>query len=129
MRKCSLQAFSPFPTVFSKGLFCEQTLSSEEKILVTSIFFFSENAFKTFCVGSSVGSLKPRMANDKILDWSKMKAFADDNKCDSKIEICQWKDRKHLGKGENAGHQHFLFFPTMFSKGYFLRVLSRDCVC
>ena len=23
-----------------------------------------------------------------------------------------------LGKGENAGYQHFLLFPTMFSKGF-----------
>ena len=24
-----------------------------------------------------------------------------------------------VGKGENAGNQHFLLFPTMFSKGLF----------
>ena len=24
-----------------------------------------------------------------------------------------------MGKGENAGFQHFPFFSTMFSKGYF----------
>ena len=28
------------------------------------------------------------LQNDKISDWSKLKAFADDqNKCDSKVEI------------------------------------------
>ena len=32
-------------------------------------------------------------------------------------------------KGENAGYQHFLFFPTMFSKGFLLKVVkSRDCM-
>ena len=38
--------------------------------------------------------------------------------------------RKHCGgKGENAGHQHFLLFPTMFSKAFFSRgVKSWDCV-
>ena len=24
-----------------------------------------------------------------------------------------------VGKGENAGYQHFLLFPTMFSKDFF----------
>ena len=34
-----------------------------------------------------------------------------------------------VGKGENAGYQHFLLFPTMFSKGLVLRgVKSWDCV-
>ena len=34
-----------------------------------------------------------------------------------------------VGKGENAGNQHFLLFPTMFSKGFFLRVVKRlNCV-
>ena len=27
-------------------------------------------------------------------------------------------------KGENAGYQHFLLFPTTFSKGIFLRVVK-----
>ena len=26
-----------------------------------------------------------------------------------------------VGKGENAGYQHFLLFPIMFSKDFFLR--------
>ena len=29
-----------------------------------------------------------------------------------------------LGKGENAGYQHFLLFPKMFSKAFFLRVVK-----
>ena len=33
-----------------------------------------------------------------------------------------------VGKGENAGYQHFLFFPTVFSKGFITRIVkSRDC--
>ena len=39
------------------------------------------------------------------------------------------RPRKHCGNRENAGYQHFLLFPTMFSKGPFHRVVkSRDCV-
>ena len=26
-----------------------------------------------------------------------------------------------MGKGENAGYQHFLLFPIMFSKGFFFK--------
>ena len=29
-----------------------------------------------------------------------------------------------VGKGENANYQHFFPFPTMFSKGFFLRVIN-----
>ena len=32
-----------------------------------------------------------------------------------------------VGRGENAGYEHFLLFPTMFSKAFFLSVVkSRD---
>ena len=70
------------------------------------------------------------LPNDKILDCSKLKAFADD-----KIKVFEMMifvfDRVEniVGKGENAGYQHFLLFPTMFSKGLFVKVVkSRDCV-
>ena len=34
-----------------------------------------------------------------------------------------------VGKGENAGYQHFLLFSQIFSKGLFPRVVkSHDCV-
>ena len=34
-----------------------------------------------------------------------------------------------VGKVENAGYQHFLLFPTIFSKGFsFMVVKTRDCV-
>ena len=121
MRKCWLQAFSPFPTVFSKGLFCEQTLSSEEKILVTSIFSFSENAFKTFRVGSSVGSLKPRMANDKILDWSKMKAFADDKiNVTQKLKFVNGRIGNIWEKEKMLVTSIFFFSQQCFQKATFL---------
>ena len=43
------------------------------------------------------------------------------------MEICSGNGRYILGKGENAGDQHFLLFPDCF---FFLRVVkSRDCVC
>ena len=41
-----------------------------------------------------------------------------------KNQIFFEKVRKHYGKGEKAGEQHFFPFHTMFSKGIFLRSLT-----
>ena len=50
--------------------------------------------------------------NIKILDWSKLKAFAD-NKIDvtKKLKFALGMVENIVGKGENAGYQHFLLFP------------------
>ena len=51
------------------------------------------------------------------------------NKCDSKTEICFGKGRKHCEKRRKCWLPAFFQFPIMFSKGYFLRVVkSRDWV-
>ena len=54
--------------------------------------------------------------NDKILDLSKFHALAND-----KINVNKNSDvlgmvENILGKGENAGYQHFLLFPKCFQK-------------
>ena len=67
-----------------------------------------------------IGRLHP-LTDDKILDQSNLKELADDS--DSKIENCFGKCSNIVGKGENAGFQHFSPFPTMFSKGLSLRVV------
>ena len=70
------------------------------------------------------------LPNDKILDWSKLKAFADKNV----IVTQNWtfalgREENIVGKGENAGYQHFLLFPQCFQKAFFPRaVKSLDCV-
>ena len=70
------------------------------------------------------------LPDDKSLDWSKLKAFADD-----KFKLAQMMnfvfDRVEniVGKGENAGFSALSLFPTMFSKAFFLGVVkSWDCV-
>ena len=70
------------------------------------------------------------LPNDKILEWSKLKAFADGKiNVAQKLKLAAGRVENIVGKGENAGDQHFCPFPSMFSKGYFLRVSqSRDCV-
>ena len=57
------------------------------------------------------------LPNDKILDWSKFKAFADDKKNDIQmIEICIREGENSVRKGENVGFQHFLLFPHVFKR-------------
>ena len=46
------------------------------------------------------------------------------NKCNLKTEILLGMVRKHCGKGENAGYQHFLLFPQCFQKASFSRSLK-----
>ena len=51
------------------------------------------------------------------------------NKCEQKLEICSGKGRKHCGKRGKCWLPAFSPFPTMFSKGFFLRVVkSRNCM-
>ena len=68
--------------------------------------------------------------NNKFLDWSNLKELADDNiNMIINLKFVLGRVENTVGKGENAGYQHFLLFPTMFSKGFYLRVLkSQDCV-
>ena len=63
--------------------------------------------------------IKP-LPNNKILDLSKLKAFADDkiNKT-RKIKFVSVREENIVGKGENAGYQHFLLFPQSFPKASF----------
>ena len=67
---------------------------------------------------------------EKILDVTKLKAFADEKFNVAKIIISLFdRVENTVGKGENGGCQQFVLFPTVFSKTSFLRVTkSRDCV-
>ena len=84
--------------------------------------------FKT--IQNGINSLPKK--NDKVLDRSKMKAFADD-----KINVTEklkfllenGKHRKHCGKKRKCWLPAFSPVPTMFSKGFLYRVLkSQDYV-
>ena len=71
-------------------------------MLVTSIFSISY--FVLYAFNS--------LPNDKILDWSKLKAFVDDNLKVVKMMIYALDTAETIvGKGENAGNQHFLLYP------------------
>ena len=57
------------------------------------------------------------LPNDKILDWTKLKSFADDKtNVTVKLKFVLGRVENNMGKGENAGYQHFLLFPLCFQK-------------
>ena len=70
------------------------------------------------------------LPNDKMVVWSKLKLSADNElKVAQRVKIVPDREENNVGKRENAGYQHFLFFPHFFSKGFFSRVLkSPDCL-
>ena len=69
------------------------------------------------------------LSNNKFLDWSRWKAFADNKiKTTEKTKISYGKGRKRV-KRRKCWLPAFSPFPTMFSNGFFYKVVkSRDGV-
>ena len=66
---------------------------------------------------SRIQYLLNSLPNDKMLVQSKLKAFADDNLNVYQIlKYALGRAEGIVGKGENAGYQHFLLFPQRFHK-------------
>ena len=65
------------------------------------------------------------LPNDKFLDWSSFKVFAD-NKIDltENFKFVLGRVYKTVGKEENAGDQHFLLFPRCFPTNCSKRLLN-----
>ena len=59
----------------------------------------------------------PKIPGLQNFTWTKLKVFADD-KIDVVRMMISLLDRVEntMGKGENAGYQHFLLFPQCFSE-------------
>ena len=57
------------------------------------------------------------LPNDKIMEWSKMKAFAD-NKMNvdltEKLKFVLGRVENIVGKRETTAYKHFLLFPQCF---------------
>ena len=62
------------------------------------------------------------LLNDKILDWSKLKAFAENKINVTEIFKFDLGIVENVGKGENDGNQHFLLL--LFLKSFFLKVIK-----
>ena len=57
------------------------------------------------------------LSNDKILDCSKLKTSAYDKiNVNQKLKFDLGRVENIVGKGENAGYQHFLLFQQCFQK-------------
>ena len=65
------------------------------------------------------------LPKDNILDWSKVKAFADD-KYVWKIKACFGTGRKHCGKRRKCWLQAFSPSPTMFSNASSFTVVKKS---
>ena len=65
-----------------------------------------------------VTSINP-LPDEKILDWHKFKAFADNKfNFNQNIIVVFHMIEDIVGKEENAGYQHFLLFPQRFPKAF-----------
>ena len=63
--------------------------------------------------------------NGKLLDWFKLKAFADDKiNVIEKMKFVLGTVENIVGKGENIGYQHFLLFPQCFQKASYTESLK-----
>ena len=61
------------------------------------------------------------LPNVKILALTKLKVLADDKFNVAKMMISVCRVENIVGKGENAGSQHFLLFPHCFQKLFVLK--------
>ena len=60
------------------------------------------------------------LPNNNFLDWSNLKTIADNKiKVTQKLKFGLGRVENIVGKGENAGYQHFLLFPQCFQKTTF----------
>ena len=75
------------------------------KKLVTSIFFLSHH-----------DSILDSLPNDKILNMTKLKAFADNKSNVTKMISLLDRVENIVGKRENAGYRHFLLYLQCFPK-------------
>ena len=64
------------------------------------------------------------LTGDTSLDLPKLKAFADDKFLMLLKRFIFYREENIVGKGENAGYQHFLLFPQYFQKAFFFRGMT-----
>ena len=66
---------------------------------------------------AKIGIFLNSLPNDNFLDYTIFKAFADDKPNLAKMMTFVFnRVENFMGKGENAGYQHFLLFPQCFQK-------------
>ena len=76
-----------------------------------------EHMVKMCTYGPVWNSVFNSLPNDKILDRLKFKAIADNKtNVSKKLKFVLGRVEDIVGKGENAGQQHFLLFSQCFEK-------------
>ena len=78
-----------------------------------------QNVFKNLCPqgGFKLGLCVNSLPNGKILHWFILKASADEKiNVTEKLKFVFGRVENIVGKGENAGYQHFLLFLECFPK-------------
>ena len=96
-------------------------------ITVTYIYHFIYIIFISYSITFYMSLNKTPNSNlnslpkDNLLDWSKLKAFADDEiYVTEKLKSGLGQDRKHCGKRRKCWLPAFSLFPALFSEDYFL---------
>ena len=94
-----------------------QDTSDSTNTLQTLIQYHVQNVFHhLYLQTNSIRLVINSLPNNKILDYSNFKAFADYKlKVVQNLKLVLGTVENIVGKGENAGYQHFLL---MFSKGF-----------
>ena len=113
----------------------ENTVGKGEIARYEQFLLFPQCFQKACCQGASKGVIvwgwvNP-LPNDKFLDVPEFKAFVDDQLKVAEMTIFFFFDRAEntVGKGENAGYQHYVFFPQCFPKPSSLGWLNVGIVC
>ena len=98
----------------------QRMLTAEEYIHLVSVnkmIFFSSQFVIVLCHGMGHPRQFKLFTNDKSIDLPTLKAFADDKICVAQnLKFILGRVENIVGKGENAGYQHFLLLPQCFQK-------------
>ena len=108
--------------------------SAKKSFLEKKIYYNIQNGFSQKCLSlfTPYGDILTLLSiainslpKDKILDWSKLKAFADNKiNVNEKLKFGLGRIENIVGNGENAGYQHFLLIQQCFHKATFPGLLK-----
>ena len=94
------------------------------------LYQFSKINSPTHCKRDLLCLILNPLPRDKILDWSRLKAFADDKiNLNEKNQTLFGKGRKHCGKRKKCCLPAFSPFTTMFSKAFFILGGLKSVLC
>ena len=106
-------------------VFCHANFSSVTLQQLSNILFYCINTTRTLSSLQCTLHLLSwqnclTLYQTTILDWSKLKAFADEKMhLNQKVKFGLARIENIVGKRDSAGYQHFLLFPQCFQKTSF----------